>query len=110
MKPQYQCIFLKDLKVTAHHHVCFKRIQEFFYVIITLYVDDLILAFNDLILLKETKDNLFEKNWNGEFMWDLILIGDINKLCLTRLNNLFKEKKYIGNILRQFGMVENKLI
>ncbi len=29
--------------------------------IITLYVDDLILAFNDLILLKEKKDNLLKK-------------------------------------------------
>jgi hypothetical protein len=29
--------------------------------IITLYVDDLNLAFNDLTLLKETKDNLSKK-------------------------------------------------
>jgi len=30
-------------------------------VIIILYVDDMILAFNDLTLLKETKDNLSKK-------------------------------------------------
>ncbi len=43
------------------HIVYFKRIQKNFHVIIILNVDDLILAFNDLILLKEKKDNLLKK-------------------------------------------------
>jgi hypothetical protein len=34
------------------------KAQEIFYVIITLYVGDLILVFNNLTLLKKTKDNL----------------------------------------------------
>jgi hypothetical protein len=40
------------------HNVYFKRVQKNSYVIITLHLDDLILTFNDLILLKEIKDNL----------------------------------------------------
>jgi hypothetical protein len=43
------------------HNVYFKRVQKNFFVIIILYVDDMILAFNDLSLLKETKDNLSKK-------------------------------------------------
>jgi hypothetical protein len=37
------------------------KVQEFFNMIITLYVGDLILVVNDLILLKETKDNFAKK-------------------------------------------------
>jgi hypothetical protein len=44
------------------------------YVIIILYVDDLILASNDLILLKETKDNLSKK-------FEMVNLGEI-KCCL----------------------------
>jgi hypothetical protein len=39
-------------------------------VIIILYVDDVILAFNDLILLKETKDNLLKK-------FEMVNLGEI---------------------------------
>ncbi len=45
---------------------------------ITLYVDDLVLAFNDLALLKKIKDNLL-KIQNDGFRWDPILLGDTNK-------------------------------
>jgi hypothetical protein len=38
-----------------------RELKKNSYVIITLYVDDLILASNDLILLKEIKDNLSKK-------------------------------------------------
>jgi hypothetical protein len=43
------------------HNVYFKRVQKISYVIITLHVDDLILASNDLILLKEIKDKFSKK-------------------------------------------------
>ncbi len=39
----------------------FKNTYLYLCVIIILYVDDLIMAFNDLNLLKETKDNLSNK-------------------------------------------------
>ncbi len=45
---------------------------------ITLYVDDLVLAFDDLALLKKIKDNLL-KIQNDGFRWDPILLGDTNK-------------------------------
>ncbi len=33
-----------------------------------------------------------------------------NKLCATRLNDYLNPRKYIGGILKQFGMFENKSI
>jgi pantothenate kinase-related protein Tda10 len=48
-------------KSSTNHNVYLKRFQENFYVIITLYVDDLILVSNDLTLLKEIKGNLSKK-------------------------------------------------
>ncbi len=54
--------FLRCLKILLLTTiVCFMKVQEFFNVIITLYVGDLILVVNDLILLKETKDNFAKK-------------------------------------------------
>jgi hypothetical protein len=45
----------------ASHSGYFKRVKKNFYVIIILYVDDLILASNDLTFLKETKDYFSKK-------------------------------------------------
>jgi len=50
--------FQEFKKGFVDHNVCFMKAQEIFYVIITLYVGDLILVFNNLTLLKKTKDNL----------------------------------------------------
>jgi ATP-binding cassette subfamily B (MDR/TAP) protein 1 len=64
MEPQHSCIFFlfQEFKRSyVDHTIYFKRVQENSYVIIALYVDDLILAFNDLILLKETTDNFLKK-------------------------------------------------
>jgi len=64
MEPQHSCIFFlfQEFKGSyVDHTIYFKRVQENSYVIIALYVDDLILAFNDLILLKETTDNFLKK-------------------------------------------------
>jgi hypothetical protein len=58
-------------------------------VIIILDFDDLILAVNDLILLKEKKDNLLKKFE----MVNLIFLGVRNKSCFTRLNDLFEPKQ-----------------
>ncbi len=41
--------------------IYFKKAQENSYVIITLYVDDFILAFNDLTLLKDKKIYISKK-------------------------------------------------
>ncbi len=54
-------LFQKFERNFANHNVYFKITQEFFYVIITLYDDNLIMASNDLTLLKETKGNLSKK-------------------------------------------------
>jgi ATP-binding cassette subfamily B (MDR/TAP) protein 1 len=51
-------LFKKIVKNFVDHNVYFKKAHKNFYVIITLYVDDLTLAPNDLILLK---DNLLKK-------------------------------------------------
>ncbi len=46
----------------VNHNMCFKRVLRKSFVIITLFVDDLILAFNDnSTLLKETNDNILKK-------------------------------------------------
>ncbi len=46
----------------VNHNVCFKRVQKNYFVIITLFVDDLILVSNDnSILLKEKNDNILKK-------------------------------------------------
>jgi len=50
--------FQEFKKGFVDHNVCFTKVQEFFYVIMTLYVGDLILVFNNLTLLKKMKDNL----------------------------------------------------
>jgi hypothetical protein len=58
----HACFLLQKFeKSFIDHNVYFKRIFLNAYVIITLYVDDLILASNDLILLKEIKDSLSKK-------------------------------------------------
>jgi len=79
-------------------------------VIIILDVDDLILAFNDLTLLKEKKDNLLKKFKTvnlGEIQYFLKL--EINHVLLDLVIYL-NQNKYIGSILKQFGMVTNKPI
>ncbi len=63
-------LFQKFERNFVNHKVYLKRTQEFFYVIITLYVDDLILASNDLTLLKETKGNLSKK-------FEMVDLGEI---------------------------------
>ncbi len=45
----------------ANHNVYFKRVIKINYVIIILHVDDPMLAYNDLIFLKNTKDYLLKK-------------------------------------------------
>jgi hypothetical protein len=50
------------------HIVYFKRVQKNSHVIIILDVGDLILAFNDLILLKKKKGQSLEEIRNGGFM------------------------------------------
>jgi hypothetical protein len=85
MEPQDSCIFFlsQEFKRSyVDHTIYFKRIQENSYVIITLYVDDLILAFNDLILLKdvgpqsdvdlETMQAILFQNAIGSFMYVMV--------------------------------------
>jgi hypothetical protein len=60
MEPQDSCIFFlsQEFKRSfVDQTIYFKKVQENSYVIITLYIDDLILNLNDLTLLKETTDN-----------------------------------------------------
>jgi alpha-N-acetylglucosamine transferase len=73
-------------------------------VIITLYIDDLILPSNDLILLKGTKDNLLN-------FFETVDLGEV-QYCLRIQNRTIylNQNKYIGGILKQFGMVKNKLV
>ncbi len=72
--------------------------------IIILYIDDLILPSNNLILLKGTKDNLLN-------FFETVDLGEI-QYCLGIQNRTIylNQNKYIGGILRQFGMVKNKLV
>jgi len=79
-------------------------------VIIILDVDDLILAFNDLTLLKEKKDNLLKK-------FKMVNLGEIQYFLKLEINHVLldlviylNQNKYIGSILKQFGMVTNKPI
>jgi hypothetical protein len=79
-------------------------------VIITLYVDDLILPSIDLILLKGTKDNLLKKI-------EMVDLGDVQYCLGIQINCVqqnwtiyLNQNKYIGGILRQFGMAKNKLV
>jgi hypothetical protein len=82
--------FLKNLKGTLLTILfILRKIQKNFHVIIILDVDDLISAFNDLILLKEKKDNLLKKFE----MVNLIFLGVKNKLCSIRLSDLFEPKQ-----------------
>jgi hypothetical protein len=63
-------LFQKFERDSTNHNVYFFKTQEIFYVIITLYVDDLILASNELTLLKETKGNLSKK-------FEMVDLGEI---------------------------------
>jgi hypothetical protein len=53
--------YFKSLKIVMLTIIYFKKAQENSYVIITLYVDDFILAFNDLTLLKDKKIYISKK-------------------------------------------------
>jgi hypothetical protein len=74
------------------------------------YVNDLIVTSNDFSLLKKTKDNLlnfFEMVDLNEIWYCLgIQINHVQQDRTIYLN----QSKYIGSILKQFGMVENKSI
>jgi len=54
-------LFQEFEKSYVDHNVYFKRVKKNSFVIIIFYVDDMILAFNDLTLLKETTDNFSKK-------------------------------------------------
>lgn len=56
------------------HNVYFLKVQENSYVIIPLYIDDLILPSIDLILLKGTKDNLLN-------FFEMVDLGEV-QYCL----------------------------
>ncbi len=78
--------------------------------IITLYVDDLILASNDLTLLKETKNNLSKK-------FEMVDLGEIQYCLWIHINCVQQDRiiylnqiKYIKSILKQFGIIKSKLI
>jgi len=79
-------------------------------VIITLYVDDLILPSIDLILLKGTKDNILKKI-------EMVDLGEVQYFLAIQINCVqqnwtiyLNQNKYIGGILKQFGMAKNKLV
>jgi ATP-binding cassette subfamily B (MDR/TAP) protein 1 len=90
MEPQDSCIFFlsQEFKRSyVDHIIYFKRVQENSYVIIALYVDDLILAFNDLILLKETMDNFLKK-------FGMVNLGE-NRYCLGIQINCVQQNQMI---------------
>jgi len=90
------------------HIVYFKRVQKNSHVIIILDDDDLILAFNDLILLKEKKDNLLKKFEMLDSCEILYFLGlEVNHILQDWVIYL-NQNKYIWNILKQFGMVASK--
>jgi len=61
MNGMTRLMHISYFKSYVDHNVCFKRVQKNSFVIIIFYVDDMILAFNDLTLLKETTDNFSKK-------------------------------------------------
>jgi hypothetical protein len=61
LQDQNTFLYQKFEKNSIDHNVFFLKVQKSFYCIITLYVDDLILAFNGLILLKK-KRIIFQRN------------------------------------------------
>jgi hypothetical protein len=95
------------VKNFVDHNVYFKRAHKNSYVIITLHVDDPILASSDLILLKDNLSKKFEMVDLSEIQFFLVL--QINYVRQHQVIYL-SQNKYIGSISKQFGMVETKSI
>jgi len=75
-------IFSQEFEgIFVDHIVYFKRVQKNSHVIIILDVDDLILAFNDLTLLKKKKDNLLKK-------FEIVDLGEIQYFLGLKLNHV----------------------
>jgi len=94
------------LQPTERNSCLFEKLQEDKPLLVTIYVDDLLLASNHPEWLRETKEHLINSNqrlWSSEtYLVTLFEQSDENQTVFIC------EEKYVGAILKQYGMLECK--